>query len=124
MRRCGSDFEPSRRARSIGIKAGNNFEIDQVAIVQGAMLHGQQQFRPAGVDARFLAVVRQHLRGFSCAGGLMNFETVRVVMRLAAGTNCGFMPRVPWFDARSSATLILSSPAKLSRRARASAAAF
>src|SRR5580704_11115042 len=74
MRRCGSDHNRVL-ARADRIEAGNNLEINQVPIAQGAMLHGQEQFRPTRVDARLLPVMRQHLRGLRCAAGLVDFET-------------------------------------------------
>ena len=47
------------------IQPRNHFEVDQMAIVQRRVLHGQQQFGAAGVDARLFAVMRQHLRRFA-----------------------------------------------------------
>ncbi len=61
-------------ARFDGVHSRRHLEIDEMAVVQRAVLHGQQQFGPAGIDAGIIAVMRQHLRRFSDAGGLMNLE--------------------------------------------------
>src|SRR6266403_1121391 len=56
MRRSGANFKQAV-AHFNRIKAGNNFEVDQVAIVQRLVLHGEQEFSPTGVNARVLAIM-------------------------------------------------------------------
>src|SRR5579862_3264065 len=46
------------------------------------MLHRQQKFRPARVNPSVIAEMRQHLRCFDRAGGLMNFKAAKSGHRL------------------------------------------
>src|ERR1700731_3336602 len=45
-----------------------------MTIAEGAMPHGQQQFRTASVNGSLVTIMAEHLRGFGDAGGLMDFE--------------------------------------------------
>ena len=57
------------------VQSWNHLEIDQMAITKSPMPHSQQQFSPAGVNGRLIAVVHEHLRRFRNTGRLMDFET-------------------------------------------------
>src|SRR5438445_828705 len=74
MRAGGANFDYTI-ARLDGVQCRNDFEVDEVAIAERQMPHGQQQFRPARVDGPVLAIVPEHLRRFRDALWLMDFKT-------------------------------------------------
>src|SRR5439155_23281010 len=57
------------------VQARNCLHVDQMLITQKIMLHREQQFRPARIQACLLSELREHLGCFGGVFGLMNGET-------------------------------------------------
>src|SRR6266480_204427 len=57
------------------VQARNCLHVDQMLITQKIMLHREQQFRPARIQACLLSELREHLGCFGSVFGLMNGKT-------------------------------------------------